>query len=324
MKRRSLLKSAIAALALIQTPAIAQQTYPTDQIRLIVPFGAGGGTDAVARMIAAGLQERLGVPVNVENRPGAGGVIGHGDIAKAATDGSVFGLMTSSLNSYKSLGRADFTYADFTPIALVNFDPAGVQVRADSKFENLQQVVDEVKANPMSLNASASGIGGSWHQAWLQLIIAAGLEPGSVMFIPSEGANASLNELIAGAVDFAPTSTAEARALIEAGDVRALAVMSSERVASFPDVPTVEEAIGVPLEAGVWRGFAGPKGMSQDAVTILQAQIEDIYQSADFQQKMGDLGYGLRWSAGKAFGDFMQTAFDATNVTLEAAGLAQK
>lgn len=326
MNRRNTLIAITAALAFAATPfaAVAQTAYPVDSIRIIVPFGAGGGTDAVARLIAAGLNERLGIPVNVENRPGASGIIGHRRISEAKPDGSVIGLMTSSLDSYQTLGRGDITYANFTPLALVNFDPAGVQIQSSSKFENLQQAIDAIRAAPEDFTASASGIGGPWHLAWVKLMLAAEIAPDAVVFVPSDGAGPSLNELIAGAIDFVPSSVAEARALIDAGNVRSLAIMSSKRLEAFPDVPTVEEAIGVRVSAGVWRGFAGPDGMSQEATTILIAQIEDIYQSVEFQNKMSDLGYGLRWAGGSEFNSFMADAYGSTKLTLIAAGLADE
>lgn len=312
------------ATAMLPLAAQAQETtYPVDSIRIIVPFGAGGGTDAVARMVAVGLSERLGITVNVENRPGAAGVIGSTEVAQGSTDGSIIGLLTSSLDSYEVLGRGAITYQSFAPVALVNFDPAGVQVSSSSPFENLQQLVDAVKSDPQAYTASASGIGGPWHIAWISLLQAVEVAPDAVIFIPSEGAGPSLNELIAGAVDFVPSSVAEARALIDAGDVKSLAIMSNERLEAFPDVPTVEEAIGIPVTSGVWRGFAGPAGMDPAAVEILSTQIEDIYRSEAFIKQMSDLGYGLRWAEGDEFAEFMAAAYDSTAEVLKAAGLAQ-
>ena len=314
----------VAASALIPFQAFAKAPeYPADSIRIIVPFGAGGGTDAVARMVASGLSERLEIPVNVENRPGAGGVIGHREIANAKTDGSVIGLMTSSLDSYQTLGRGDINYRSYSPIALVNFDPAGIQVSAKSEFDSLPQVLDALKSDPSKYTASASGIGGPWHVAWVKMLLSAEVNPSSVTFIPTTGAGPSLNELIAGAINFAPTSVAEATSLIQAGDVRSLAVMSSKRSPAFPEVPTVEEVTGLSVSAGVWRGFAGPKGMSADAASELTKQIKDIFESESFQSKMSSLGYGLRWEDQSGFEQFMADAYDSTKKTLQSAGLAK-
>lgn len=304
--------------------AMAQSAeYPTDSLRIIVPFGAGGGTDAVARIIASGLSERLGITVNVENRPGAGGVVGSQALADAATDGSVIGLLSASLGGYKPLGRSEITYESFTPIAMVNFDPAGVQVGAGSEFETLEQLMDALAENPGQYLASASGIGGSWHVAWMSLLQATDLPLDVAPFIPSDGAGSSLNELLAGAVDIVPSSVPEAAALIEAGDVKSLAVMSSERIEAFPDVPTVEEAIGIDLNAGLWRGFAGPLDMDVDAVELLVTEMEAIYESEEFKAQMTDLGYGRRWAATDDFRDFMQETSESMIGVLEASGLAE-
>lgn len=132
------------AMTVAAVPGLGQAqaaTYPTDTLRIIVPFGAGGGTDVVARMVASELRERLGISVNVENRPGAGGAVGTQAVANASTDGSVIGFLSASLGSYKPLGQADISHEDFAAIAMVNFDPAGVQVAANSEFEDLGQLL---------------------------------------------------------------------------------------------------------------------------------------------------------------------------------------
>lgn len=323
--RRHILGAGLALAAMAAPLAANAQdaAYPASSIRIIVPFGAGGGTDAVARMVAAGLNERLGIPVNIENRPGAGGVVGSNEVANAAADGSVIGLLTSSLDSYEALGRGDINYESFSAISLVNFDPAGVQVQSSSQFENLEQAVEAIRSDPQRFTASASGIGGPWHIAWISLMQAIDVDPTSVMFIPSEGAGPSLNELVAGAVDFVPSSIAEANALMDAGNVRSLGVMSAERLEAFPDVPTVEEAIGTPVVAGVWRGFAGPHGMEPETVAILTEHIEDIYNSDEFKQQMSNLGYGMTLASGDEFTQFMAQAYESTVQVLEAAGYAQ-
>ncbi|MDT0684575.1 tripartite tricarboxylate transporter substrate binding protein [Roseicyclus sp. F158] len=326
INRRTFAMATSLAMTVAVAPGLgtAQSAdYPTDSLRIIVPFGAGGGTDAVARIIGSRLSERLGITVNVENRAGAGGVVGSQAVADAETDGSVIGIITASLGGYQPLGRSDINYESFAPIAMVNFDPAGVQIAADSEFENLEQLVTALEENPGQYTASASGIGGSWHVAWMTFLQAAELPLDAATFIPSDGASTSLNELLAGAVDIVPSSVPEAAALIEAGDVKSLAVMSSERIEAFPDVPTVEEATGINLNAGLWRGFAGPEGMDEEAVDILVTEIEAIYESEDFKEQMSDLGYGLRWAAKDDFRDFMQETSESMIGVLEASGLAQ-
>lgn len=315
--------AAIGALMAGALPAIAQSGYPERPVTIIVPFAAGGGTDAVARIVAAGLQERLGQQFNVQNLPGAGGFIGHQAIADAAPDGYTIGFMSSSVDGYKPLGRGDLNYESFTPLALVNFDAAGVQVRHDSEFETIEEAIAAIQANPERFTASASGIGGPWHLAWVQLMMAIGSGPDEVVFVPSGGASPSLNELIAGGVDFAPTSVAEARSLIEAGEVRSLAVMDSARMEAFPDLPTIEESLGLAVSAGVWRGFAGPLDMPQDATDTLIEHIEAIYESESFQARLADLSFGTRWAAGDDFRTFMQDAHESTVAVMEAAGLTE-
>lgn len=157
----------------------------------------------------------------------------------------------------------------------------------------------------------------------MTLLQAADLPLDAAVFIPSDGAGASLNELLAGGVDIVPSSVPEAAALIEAGNVKSLAVMSSERIAAFPDVPTVEESTGINLNAGLWRGFAGPAGMNEDAIEILATEIQTIYESSEFQEQMSNLGFGMRWAAREDFTDFMRETSTSMVGVLEESGLAQ-
>lgn len=311
-------------LAFGASATAAQAAWPERPITVIVAYSAGGGTDATARVMAKQLEGQLGQPVNVLNRPGAGGLTGHKAIADAKPDGYTIGLLTSSINSYKWLGQGDLTYEDYLPLALVNFDAAGFQVRADSPFKTLDEAITAIKGDPSKFSASASGIGGPWHVAWSVLMMNVGVDPKAVSFIPTKGAAPSLTELLAGGVDVVPASLPECRAMIDSGDVRALAVMDSDRHPAFPNVPTVKEAIGETVVAGVWRGFAAPKGIPADIVAKLTSAINTAYQSAEFRDTMAKRGYGLRWAEGKDFQEFMKLTYEDTGKVLVASGLARK
>ena len=166
LNRRTLSKTAMFAMAGFMTavaalPAAAE--YPERPITLIVPWGAGGGTDATGRMIAGLLKDELGQPVNVVNRTGGSGVVGHSAIANAAPDGYTIGVVTVEIGMMHWAGLTELTGKDYTPIALYNYDAAGLQVRADSEWKTAKDVVDAIKANPGKFKASGTGQGGIWH-----------------------------------------------------------------------------------------------------------------------------------------------------------------
>ena len=164
--RRTLVASAVAGLACLAAalPAAAQN-YPVRPITMIVPWGAGGGTDAVARIVASLLEKDLGQPVTVVNRTGGSGVVGHAAIASAPADGYTIGLATVEIGMMHWQGLTQLTGASYTPIGLVNADPAGIQVRADSPYKNVNELLAAIKANPGKFKASGTGQGGIWHLA---------------------------------------------------------------------------------------------------------------------------------------------------------------
>jgi tripartite-type tricarboxylate transporter receptor subunit TctC len=211
---------AFAALAVVFVTGSAFAAYPERPITLIVPWGAGGGTDAVARFFGAYLEKELGQPVNVVNRTGGNGVVGHSAIAQAAPDGYTIGLITVEITMMHWQGLTELGPGSYTPLALVNADPAGFQVRADSAYKTVKDVLDAVKANPGKLKASGTGQGGIWQLALAGLLSDLKIDPKAVPWVPSNGAAPGLQDLVAGGVDIVPCSIPEARALIDAGKVR--------------------------------------------------------------------------------------------------------
>ena len=220
--RRALLGMSLVAAA---SGAMAQ-SWPDRPITMIVPWGAGGGTDAVARMIASLVEKDLGQPVNVVNRTGGSGVVGHSAIAGAAPDGYTIGMITVEITMMHHQKLTELSGTSYTPIALVNLDPAGLQVRADSPYKNVGDVIAAVKANPGKFKASGTGQGGIWHLALAGWLRDAKIDPATVPWVPSNGAAPGLQDLVAGGVEFVPCSLPEARSLIDAGKVRSLAVMA--------------------------------------------------------------------------------------------------
>ncbi|MEQ8398309.1 tripartite tricarboxylate transporter substrate binding protein [Thalassobaculum sp.] len=324
MKR--LLSSALAGVALASVAlfgTVAKAEYPERPITVIVPWGAGGGTDATGRMIAKIMQDELGVPVNVVNRTGGSGVVGHQAIATAKPDGYTIGIVTVEIAMMHWVGLTDLDYTAYTPIALYNADPAGVSVTADSKFTNVKEILDAAKANPGKMKGSGTGQGGIWHLALAGMLVDAGLDPNSVPWVPSQGAAPALADLAAGGVDVVTASVVETRALKEAGKVKVLAVMADERLPAFPDVPTLKEAGGPDWKTAAWRTVAAPKGLPKPIQDKLGATIEKVYKSQEFQDFMASRGFGLTWADAAGLAKHYEEADASFGKVLKAVGLAK-
>src|SRR6266571_3673803 len=233
-----------ALLALCGFVSSAFAAYPERPITMIVPWGAGGGTDATARITGTLLEKELGQPINVVNRTGGSGVVGHAAIASAAPDGYIIGLITVEIGMMHWQGLTELNGASFTPIGLVNADPAGLQVRSDAPYKNVNELVAAVKANPGKFKASGTGQGGIWHLAIAGMLQDLKVDPASVPWVPSNGAAPGLQDLVAGGVEIVPCSLPEARSLIDAGKVKSLAVMDAKPAALYPHVPTLKAATG--------------------------------------------------------------------------------
>ncbi|MCK2047183.1 tripartite tricarboxylate transporter substrate binding protein [Chromohalobacter moromii] len=316
------LTSIAVLLTAIAGPALAD--YPEKPITIIVPWAAGGGTDATARTIAKAMEEELDATVNVVNRTGGSGVVGHSAIARANPDGYTLGLVTGEINMMHWQGLTDLTYRDYTPIAQINYDYAGVQVAADDPFDDLEDLVKTVGEQPKgTYNASGTGQGGVWHLAFAGFLMDQGLEPDRVTWIPSQGAAPAMTELAAGGIDIVPSSVPEGRSMIEAGRANSLGIMAPERLDSFPDVPTVQEAIGSDYQIGEWRGIAGPKGMDPEIVSTLEDALEAAYNSDTYQGFMAKQGFGTEWRNAEEFGQLMEDMDERFGKIVEQVGLAK-
>ena len=322
---RHLRHFALAALAAASlfTAGTAYAAFPERPITLIVPWAAGGGTDAVARQVALMLERDFKQPVNVVNRTGGSGVVGHQAIATSAPDGYTFGLITLEINLMHWVGLTDLTFEKYTPLALVNQDFAAIHVKADSPYKSVKELFAQIKANPNKLTASGTGQGGSWHVALAGLMQADGVSPGSIRWVPSTGAATALTDLAAGGIDFVACSMPEAEALIKAGRVRSLVFFSEKRAPNFPDVPTTDEALGQKWHKGVWRGFAAPKGLPKEIAAQYEIAIKKVWDSEEFREFMTRRGFDMIWMDSAKYAEFMK-ADDADNgAALKSLGLAK-
>lgn len=317
--------AAVAASAVLGLkPSFADNNYPSRPIQLICPWGAGGGTDATARIVAALLEKDLGQPVNVVNRTGGSGVVGHSAISTAHPDGYTIGIITVEISMMHWAGLTKLTPKDFTPLALMNEDPPGIHVKADGPYKTVKDLADAIKAAPPGkFKASGTGQGGIWHLALVGWLQAMGLPPNQVAWVPSNGAAPAMQDLAAGGIDLSTCSVPEARAMIDAGKARSLAIMAPQRAAAFPDIPTLKEAMNIDYSTGAWRGFAGPKGLPQPIAAKLTAAMKKIYDSKEYKDFMSSRGFGTVWNDAPGFASFMDASDKQKGEAMKAAGIAR-
>ena len=315
---------ALGATAAMPRFASAQSAWPNRPVTVVCPWGAGGGTDATARIVASLLEKDLGQPFNVVNRTGGSGVVGHSAIATAPADGYTLGMITVEIAMMHWQKLTELNPTSYTPLALMNEDPPGVTVSAASPYQNIKALADAIKASaPGKLKASGTGQGGIWHLALIGWLQAMGLKPDHVAWVPSNGAGPAMQDLAANGIDIVTASLPEGRAIVEAGKARALAIMATERNPVFPNVPTLKEAAGVDYSVGAWRGIAAPKGLPADIQTKVVASLKKAYDSKEFKDFMSNRGFGVKWADSAAFTQFMANANAAMGTAMKAAGLAK-
>lgn len=324
--RRTLLAASAGLLAVpaIGPGARAQGRYPNRPIQLVVPWGAGGGTDATARIVGTLLERDLGQPVNVVNRTGGSGVVGHSAIATAAADGYTIGMITVEITMMHWQGLTDLRPTSYTPLALMNSDPPGVTVGQNSPYADIKALADAIKARPAgTFRASGTGQGGIWHLALVGWLQAMGLRGDHVRWVPSNGAAPAMQELAAGGVDIVTCSIPEARAMIDAGRAKALAIMAPARNPQFGAVPTLNETLGINYSVGAWRGIAGPRNLPESVTSVLVPALKKAFDNNEFKEFMNQRGFGMIYADPAGFATFMAEGDRAMGEAMRGAGLAR-
>ncbi len=323
-RRGALAAGALAGFVPLARPALGQGNYPARPVQLIVPWGAGGGTDATARIVAALLEKEMGQPFNVVNRTGGSGVVGHAAIAGAPPDGYTIGMITVEICMMHWQGLTQLNPASYTPLALMNEDPPGVQVNASSPYRDVKALAEAIKASrPGQMKASGTGQGGIWHLALAGWLGAMGLRADHVRWVPSNGAAPAMQDLAAGGLDMVTCSVPEARAIIEAGRARSLAVMAPQRNPQFANVPTLNEALGINYSVGAWRGIAAPLNLPTPIAQQLTAALQKVWNSQEFKDFMNARGFGMVWGDADGFATHMQQADRTLGDAMKAAGLVR-
>jgi tripartite-type tricarboxylate transporter receptor subunit TctC len=264
------------ALALAATLAFASsaQDYPTKPVRIIVPFAPGGGSDFIARFIAQRLTGSFGKQVIVENKPGAGGVLGIEQGVKSPPDGYALTLIASSYTVNPSVYKLNFDpVGDITPIIQISQGPLLVVVRPSLAANNIKELVALAKSKPGQINFASSGQGSVIHLATELFDTLAGVK---MNHIPYKGTGPALTDTIGGQTDVFFSSTATAMPHVQSGKLRALAVTTAKRIPALPNVPTIAES-GVPgYEVVLWHGLIGPKGLPGPIVERINRDVTKV------------------------------------------------
>jgi tripartite-type tricarboxylate transporter receptor subunit TctC len=275
-------------VAMMCAPSLAQD-YPAKPIRIIVPFAAGGPADLYARFIGVRLQEAMGQPVIVDDRPGAGSIIGTDAVAKSAPDGYTLLMMsnTQTVNETLIPGKPYQLMRDFVPVAPVNYSDLVLVVHPSVGVTSVAELVKFAKANPGKLNYASSGPGTPYHMAGELFKAMAGVD---IVHVPYKGSSGARTDVLGGQVqmmfDAVPTMSEYARA----GRVVAVGTTGTIRSTVLPNVPTISEAGVAGYEAVIWLGLMAPKGTPPGIVSRLNAEIAKIQSKAEVRQDWASQG----------------------------------
>lgn len=283
-------RTAVAFSLLVVTFAAHAQTWPAKPLRYIVPFAAGGTTDILGRMVAAGLQQSLGQPVVVENKPGQAGSIGVAELARAAPDGYTVGGGTISSHAINATLYSKLPYdplKDFAPITMLATLPNMLVVHPSLNVNNVQELVAALKANPGKFSFGSAGNGTSQHISGEMFKIATVTQ---MQHIPYKGSGPMIPDLLAGTIQLSFENITTAYPPVKAGKLKALAVTSSKRSFMAAEVPTMQEAGLAGYDISSWQAMFAPAGTPKEIVARLQSEVARILRTPENAKRLADLG----------------------------------
>ena len=288
--RRALLLACVSAALSVLAPAAAlAQGYPARPVRLVVPFPPGGSTDVIARLIGQRLGDALKVPVVIDNRPGAGSILGTDFVAKAAPDGYTLVVAANPAIAPGPLMRSSMPYdplRDFSHIALLGTFANGFVVRADHPAKTMAEFITMARAKPGTMNYASAGVGSAGFLSGELLRQMAGI---NMVHVPYKGSAPAITDLLGGQIDGMFESLVTATSYVRSGKLRLLAVTGEQRAKGFPDVPTTAEIVpGV--SGGAWFGISAPARTPADVTQRLQKELQAIVSAPDVQGKLVELG----------------------------------
>ncbi len=305
MKSPKVLLRTLITLTLILPIAVAGSVsaadYPTKAVKLIVPWGAGGGTDAIMRVVAHVAEKYLGEPMVVVNVPGVGGTLGARQGKTAKPNGYTLTATHESVISSYIVGVAEFNYGDFEPIANMTLTPAMVAARPDAPWDDMKEMVAYAKDHPGEIKFGAT-LGSTSHFFPLEIAHAAGIEFNIVGY---EGTAKRQAALLGGFIDLGESNPAAGKKYFEAGKLTALGIATEERHPLLPDVPTLKEQ-GVDVTMGVHRGVCAPKGTPAEILAKLSDVFAKVEKDPDFIKRIDDLGSDVHYLDKDAYLEYIQ------------------
>lgn len=279
MKMNKVLKSILLAAGVLVSATSMAADYPSKNIRLVVPFGAGGGTDAVGRTIANSTKDILGQNISVMNRTGGAGAVGMSFGAQQRADGYTLTVVTREIASLPQMGLMQHDATDFKLIRMVNLDPAIVLVSADSPYNTINDLIKEAKENPGKVKFASTAAPNFYLMA---------LEKDQdikLNAIPYNGASEAIPAVLGNHTDVTMVTPGEAISQLRSGQLKALGIMSAERIAFLPDVPTLKEQ-GIDVVTGTWRGIGAPKDTPDEIIEVLGKAFDEAMASEEFKSFM--------------------------------------
>lgn len=307
--RRHWIGLACAALCAAAAPQAWAQDYPNKPVKLVVPYPPGGPTDIVARAVAQKLQERLGQPFVVDNKPGAGANLGAETVARSPADGYTLVVATTAHAINPSL-FAKLNYSllkDFAPVSQLTSGPLVIVTNPALPANNVAELIALAKSRSGGLNFGSSGNGQSTHLAAELFSVMAGVK---MSHVPYKGSAPALTDVMAGQVDLMFDTMLSSMPHVKGGKLKALAVTSSQRSPVAPSVPTVAES-GLPgYEAIAWNGLLAPAGTPKEVVARLNAELKAVLENPEIRQRFEAQGFSAAWSAPTAYSAFLQSEVD--------------
>ncbi len=296
----------LGALIAFAPLSMFAQTWPSKSIRWVIAYPAGGGSDFLARQLAPPLSKQLGQPIIIDNRPGAAGIIGTENAAKSPPDGYTFltgdnGAMVFHTAMYKKL---PYDPQDLAPVGLMARFPLILAVNTASGFTSAKQLIDVLKKNPDKLSYASPGAGSPHHLA-MELFL--DRTKTSCLHVPYRGIATALPDVIGGQVPMIVIDTAAGLPQIKAGKLKALAVMSKKRIASLPDVPTLDEVGVKDFEVTAWQGLFVPRGTPSDIAIKLTSEINKAINTPEVRMRLEDFGLEVMPTDGATLAAFIQS-----------------
>src|SRR5438105_3902574 len=322
LTRRSLL--AVSAAWLLGAADAAAQEWPQRPVRMIVPFGPGGGADIIGRIVAQSLQEKLGQPVGVENRPGAAGTLGNEAVARAAKEGYTLGIMTAGqiIAAVMSKSLRYDTLTAFDPVSQVATAGLIIVTRPDFPADDVKQLIAAAKANPGKITFGSPGFGATQHFTGELFRQTAGV---NILHVPFRTSPEAISAVLGKQVDVLFDTVSAVLGQVQSGQLKALAVTGRDRFPAVPDVPAAIESGALPgFDVTTWYGLFVPSGTPPAIIAKLNKTVNEVLKDDAVRARLIKAGVVVQGSTAEAFGKHMADEYARWNAVREAAGIPQQ